>query len=518
MKNFFKSQRGINLVTLSVTIIIILILTNIILYNVKDNLGVQNLKNMQADIENLREKVSNHYMQYGDIPVYYIQDDDNKKVKVKYTNISNIDVISEEESKSDFYVIDLSALDNLTLNYGQDYKKIKNGVATTEDQINQLEDLYIINEDSHNIFYAKGILYDGEKFYTDYTKENVDKESVVLINESELDDNWSPIYNETAIYKDENEDIAYIPKGFQVSRTLGENTINAGLVVKGTDGSEFVWIPIDKNTLSAGGTDGKIMAREISGEDVNGKQNYEGVLYNFSETSITSTEMSEYGQETDKNREPDIVSMYDNDIKYNDGLFSKEILQQEYNAMIESVKKYGGFYVGRYETSLSDINDSSLEVTGIAQSKSNVIPTSANNDQTNMWYGLYDKEKTYTGANNSVQSSMIWGSQYDAMLNWIISSNSIDKEKIIKSGNASHSLNNIYQSGIEENDKINNIYDLEGNLYEWTLEANSSDFRVLRGGDCSHAYFPSSRNTDNPYSNGISKNSCYGSRLTLYIK
>ena len=58
MKNFFKSQRGINLITLSVTVIVILILTNIVLYNVKDNLGIQKLKNMQADIENLRDKVS----------------------------------------------------------------------------------------------------------------------------------------------------------------------------------------------------------------------------------------------------------------------------------------------------------------------------------------------------------------------------------------------------------------------------------------------------------------------------
>lgn len=518
MKKFLKNQRGINLITLSVTVIVILILTNIVLYNVKDNLGIQKLKNMQADIENLRDKVSAYDMQYGDIPVYYIQDDDNKKVKVEYSNISNIDVISEEESKSNFYVIDLSALDNLTLNYGQDYKKIKNGVATTESQIKQLEDLYIINEDSHNIFYVKGILYDGERFYTDYTKENVDKEPVVLINESELDDNWSPSYDTTAIYKDENEDTAYIPEGFRVSRTLRENTINTGLVVKGTDGSEFVWIPVDKNTLSAGGAKGKTMARKTSGDDANGKDNYQGVLYDFSETSVTSTEMSDYGQETDKNREPDIVSAYDNDTKYNNGLFSKDTLQQEYNAMIESVKKYGGFYVGRYETSLSNEDASSSGVTGMAQSKPNIIPTTANDTETNMWYGLYAKEKTYTGTNNSVQSSMIWGSQYDAMLNWIISSNSKDREKLIKSENASHDLSNSYPSGTEENDKINNIYDLEGNLQEWTLEANSSDFRVLRGGDCSYSYFPISRITDNPYSDDTSKVSYYGSRLTLYIK
>jgi type II secretory pathway pseudopilin PulG len=508
MKNFFKSQRGINLITLSVTVIVILILTNIILYNVKDNLGVQNLKNMQADIENLREKVSAYDMQYGDIPVYCNQENQKVAYDINTKDIKNAKVISEMDGEI-FYVINLSSLDNLTLNYGKDYEQIKKA-----EDINQFEDLYIISANTHNIFYAKGISFDGEKFYTDYTEENVDKEEVRIVeNETE---NWSPSYDTTAIYKDENEDTAYIPEGFQVSRTSGENTINTGLVVKGADGSEFVWVPVDKNTLSAGGAKGKTMARKTSGEDANGKKNYQGVLYDFSEVSMKSTEMSDYGQETDKNREPDIVSTYDNDTKYNNGLFSKDTLQQEYNAMIESIKKYGGFYVGRYETSLSKEEDSLLE--GIAQSKSNVMPTTANDTETNMWYGLYVKEKTYTGTNNSVQSSMIWGSQYDAMLNWIISSNSIDKEKIIKSENASHDLSNIYQSGTEKNDKINNIYDLEGNLQEWTLEANTSYFRVLRGGDCSHSYFPTTRITDNPYSNGISKVSYYGSRLTLYIK
>ena len=519
MKNFFKSQRGITLVTLSITIVVILILTNIILYNVKDNLGVQNLKNMQADIENLREKVSSYYMQYGDIPVYYIKDSENKNEKVEYNNVTNIDVISNAvDKKGEFYVIDLSALDNLTLTYGKDYEKIRKKEVTTPEEINNLKDLYIINAVSHNIFYVAGITFGGETFYTDYTKDDVDSEEVKLEDVENITDNWSPTYNETAIYKDENEDIAYIPEGFQVSRMPGESTINNGLVVKGSDGSEFVWVPVDKNTLSAGGAKDKTMARRISGEDATGKENYQGVLYDFSESNVTSTEMNEYGQETDNNREPDIVSTYDNDTKYNNGLFSKDTLQQEYNAMIESVKKYGGFYVGRYETSLSNEDDSSSESTVTAQSKPNVIPTSANNSETSMWYGLYTKEKAYTGTNNSVQSSMIWGSQYDAILNWIISSNSTDKEKVIKSGNAPHDLNNIYESGTQKNDKINNIYDLEGNLYEWTLEANTSDFRVLRGGDYSHSYSPSFRTTDNPYSDDISKVSYYGSRLTLYIK
>ena len=36
-------------------------------------------------------------------------------------------------------------------------------------------------------------------------------------------------------------------------------------------------------------------------------------------------------------------------------------------------------------------------------------------------------------------------------------------------------------AGFNENWKVKNIYDLAGNVWEWTSEANSSDF-ILRGG------------------------------------
>ena len=87
--------------------------------------------------------------------------------------------------------------------------------------------------------------------------------------------------------------------------------------------------------------------------------------------------------------------------------------------MATSVAKYGGFYVGRYETSLSNATSSEAK-NGNAQSKSGVIPTSAAHRETSMWYGLYAiQNKTYTGTNNSVESSMIWESQYDRIINWV---------------------------------------------------------------------------------------------------
>ena len=242
IKKIVNNQKGVSLVTLAITVIVILILTGIVLYNVKDNLGVQKLKSMQADIENLRDKIESYYIEYGNIPA-----------KIEYTNITNIKddgVISNEVDTGKFYIIDLSAIDNLTLTYGKDYDKIE-----SEQQVDNLEDIYIINEDSHNIFYVKGITLDGEKFYTDYTKDDIDKVAVNLItNNSE--ENWSPIYDGVSIYKDINEDTVMIPKGFQVSRKTGEDTIIKGLVIKNaTTDDRYVWISIPNNIFKTASAD-----------------------------------------------------------------------------------------------------------------------------------------------------------------------------------------------------------------------------------------------------------------------
>ena len=85
----------------------------------------------------LRDKISVYYAQYGAIPI-----------SVEYTNedrLNEINVISDAVDTGKFYVIDLSAIENLTLNYGTDYEKIRNNEVTTTEQANQLEDIYIIN-------------------------------------------------------------------------------------------------------------------------------------------------------------------------------------------------------------------------------------------------------------------------------------------------------------------------------------------------------------------------------------
>lgn len=565
IKDKIKNAKGISLISLAITIVVLVLIANVIIYNVKDNLRVGKLKGMQNDIANLRDKVASYYAQNGKIPA-----------SVKYTNISHIKsagVISDAVDTGNFLVIELSALENLTLNYGEDFDKVKE----VPENANEYKDLYIINETSHNIFYVQGITIDNETFYTDYTSKDVDKKSVVLRyvegvkipdgfyyyggtkdtgiiiksndntglykwmqidetitkvpNDIQVDTNeeedfiksanaykgyyksidssdviylelnkWSPRYDKGAIYKDEYGDTAYIPQGFQVSEVPGQNTVGDGLVVRAVDESEFVWVPVETpvSDAEANATNNKAMAIKIG-------NNYRGLLYNFSGT--TSTVKSGCTTTTLSNREPAYLtaSSVGDASSYNTIGITEESLQGEYNSMMTSVEKYKGFYVGRYETSMNG---------QIVASKAGITPM---ND--NRWYEMYQKQKEYAGENDliSVSSSMIWGSQYDAMLNWILTGK--DKEKVASNNVIANNGDDIVNTGTRIADRINNIYDLSGNLWERTLEAYDTDMRVIRGEYYSHKeYPPSYRYTGGTEAHPSAKFPYVGSRLVLYVK
>ena len=156
-----KNEKGITLVALVITIVIMVILTNILVYNAKDEVTIKALTNLYNDISLLRESVSAYYNEYGKIPAEIKYPDTN--IKSRLTN-----VLSETNDIGDFYVIDLEAMQGITLNYGKDYKSVKKDIYHAGDYL----DLYVINENSHNIFYIKGIDIkennETKTYYTDY--------------------------------------------------------------------------------------------------------------------------------------------------------------------------------------------------------------------------------------------------------------------------------------------------------------------------------------------------------------
>ena len=319
-----------------------------------------------------------------------------------------------------------------------------------------------------------------------------------------------------------------VPIGYTASEATGENSVNDGFVIyegievvndgnvttAKTTRNQFVWIPV---------SDISQIANQTSGTDANGRQNYQGKLYDFSTTG--ATEMSNYGQGTTSYREPDVVTYGETDYDANSeylsilGLSSssefKTQLQEEFNEMIESVDTYGGFYIGRYETGNL-----------VASPNSKPVVVKGNSSISNVnWYYMYQNSKLI-GANSNVVSTMIWGSMWDRALIWLTETGDKTYSDLMNSsswGNYSNSTGaaatnsgSKQPTGTNDAWQANNIYDLAGNVYDWMIEADYTRSRVLRGGRSysSGSNIPASDRSSNFPSSTYSDN---GSRSALFV-
>lgn len=92
------------------------------------------------------------------------------------------------------------------------------------------------------------------------------------------------------------------------------------------------------------------------------------------------------------------------------------------------------------------------------------------------------------------------------MLNWMKKNGKNVDENLIR--------NRERITGKDKNDIINNIYDLYGCHFEWTLEARDKGVRICRGGDTGSSDSLAKRNSDYPNNERF----YISSRATLYIK
>ena len=315
--------------------------------------------------------------------------------------------------------------------------------------------------------------------------------------------------NSTINGKKGNSNNPTVPKGYIPINTetssWGDGTsaptqdsVDHGLVIKGdSDDNEWVWIPVDETTLAtmcntANETENTLCG--TSGETAVKTKLYSSTI-TIGKDSNTKTITRTTPGTTSDYREPDLVvgsngTSYDaKEEYYKDilGFSSKEKMAEafvaDYNEMIVSIGKYGGFYIGRYELSESGVKKDQPTLT-----------------KTN-WYNLY-KKCTELNTNEKVETRMIWGCQWDVTMNWLISSGAKTSDEVNKNsstwGNYSNynTANNytegttgyeknagsLQNTGSSENWKANNIYDLAGNCYEWTQEASNTNHRAVRGG------------------------------------
>ena len=269
-----------------------------------------------------------------------------------------------------------------------------------------------------------------------------------------------------------------------------QDSVDHGLVIRDNSNNEWVWIPVPDVAVmcnTANTTEYTLCGTE--GETEVKTNLYSSTITIGKDDNTKALTRTEPG--TTSYREPDLVvgsdgASYDAKEEYYKtilGFDSKEEMAEtfvsDYNEMIESIKTYGGFYIGRYE----------LSEAGVQKNQPTLTYTN--------WYNLYAKCKSLN-ASKKVETRMIWGCQWDATCNFI--ANKGDKKDIVDSSswgnyrnstgdaavkvieNGTEKYGSKQNTGYSEYWKANNIYDLAGNCLEWTQEAENNYCRAYRGG------------------------------------
>ena len=298
------------------------------------------------------------------------------------------------------------------------------------------------------------------------------------------------IYEETTQISDASNDTMWIPGGFGIASDSATD-IDDGVVI--TDGTnEFVWIPVSDtdlaemySTTTPETAEDTTLSKSSLGEATTTTKIY-------SKLRVSSADSIGYtaGAPGSTNaREPDILTStssgdasttasrginlliselgYEGDSTTVLKNFAQDMVD-EYLAVFNSIKEYDGFYIGRYE------------LTGTAENptvKRHQPVLTAATTSANSWYGLKEAcNRVVTGEDKDAQSYMIYGNQWDEVMDWLVDTQARTDGEVNTNSNTWGNYSNSsgaaavegygspQNSGHSDAWSANNIYDLARKL------------------------------------------------------
>lgn len=236
-----KNEKGVTLIVLTITIIVLLIITGITISNSKSQLAIKKIENLYADLDAISTKVTSYYLKNNSLPVFtttYLSS--SNELGTMLTENGGTRSVINSNDDGPYYVLDLSKLDNLTLNYGEQYR-IWSDTSTSQ----EYQDLYIINGVTHQIYYPKGITYNGETYFTrNVNAEVIDKIQTENISDSELE--LASITANKTKTDDEGKVIIDANIKLNLSENLNSDTLKfAWKTSNNTDDIEFTKFSLD---------------------------------------------------------------------------------------------------------------------------------------------------------------------------------------------------------------------------------------------------------------------------------
>ena len=346
---------------------------------------------------------------------------------------------------------------------------------TMDDVIEELKNKKVINDGSQ-VDKKTGAITTNEPIYTIPDK---------------LDDYipFGPgmIADKNEEYTDNNGDTATIPGGFEILEDA--DTVDEGLVIQDEQDNQFVWVPVSQENFDTE------FVREHFGTD--SQKWWTGT---FVTDRLSANNLYEPKADGEAN-------------------------SSEVEKMYRSVKYKGGFYVGRYESGTTESSGTGKRGNLVIKKGANVYNNikwgNSMKDETGGAVEVarnLDTQNEYT----TVESTLIYGVQWDAIMRWMKDVPNLTEGKYVEdsTGMGWYSDNSTHQTGIDvdsnKSNCVKNIYDLAGNVREWTMESYNTNTRVSRGGRCSNS---GSGNPASSRSSTItsSSGSDIGFRVTLYL-
>ena len=334
----------------------------------------------------------------------------------------------------------------------------------------------------------------------------------------------------------------YLPDKTKFEQVDGTD-LASGLVIKEkATGSEYVWVEVPRTTAvypTAG-----VNISSFTDKDYT---DIETDLHTYTNDYRDGTEYSDtWYDATEDSKEANKSDWYQSESDYN----------TTKKKMLKSVYQNGGFWVGRYEAGIENEADirkaASVTATLTPVTKQNMYPY----NYVTRTQAKVLAEKVESG---SYTSSLMFGVQWDLVLKFIevkgkatqsnLKTDSTTIGNYYKAGrklvrgqyasivdlsnwkkyteNMDNNVNNktlvsgntaiptLITTGASDETKLQNIYDIAGNVSEWTLETNTSYPCASRGGryDYNGSGLPASSrynlSTSTSYNN-------FGFRLSLY--
>ena len=506
MDKIKKQQKGITLIALVVTIIILLILAGVSIAMLTGNNGVltqaksakentrvgevqekvklaaqaaltDNLGN-GIEKEKFQEELNNMFTQGEQVGLEY--DETNKKYTVtvdKYeVEVSNMGAVGEAKEAT------IQA--KLTLTYKNTEQKAGENVASVVDKNVPIPT---------NFYYVGGTKDTGVVISDNSADENQGVDSNLSGNQFV----WVPVNQNQKLQIDvtSKDDISSI----SLKDPFGEEKLTESNVGKTYNKKDQEPTINGTYSLTITTTTGKTKTTKLAVHSLYKQDFWKAIDIDLSRITIEA-ELKEMAKEQGFSSLEDyaksmnfetVEKMIEDYTNYKKQSIEKYKNYRDNDTNQESVNTYGGFYIARYEAGDGDAN-------GTPRSSSSSNSNTVVSKKGAIVYNYISQTDSITRAESMYagKSKLISGAGWDRTLNWLIETKAkTENEVFVNSsswGNYNDSTGNAktnsgpsnmnYTTGRNEAWKANNIYDLAGNVEDWTTEADSSVKRFSRGG------------------------------------